>query len=78
MKQIEVLCQRLSESLLDVTVQVTIVNTTNGFGACYSKGFVSGPSIDFNLRRLGHRWFNDWRENLARTLDLIVKNTTTA
>ena len=43
----------LGKELMDVTVQVTFVNTTNAFSACYA----AGGDLHFNLFRLGHAWF---------------------
>ena len=34
------------------SLRVRIVNTSNGFSACYAPG-----ALDLNLRRLGHLWF---------------------
>jgi hypothetical protein len=42
----------LGKELMDVPVTVSIVRTTNNFVACYGQG-----RLDFNLFRLGHRWF---------------------
>lgn len=42
----------LGMELMGVTVTVTIVNTSNNFVACYGSG-----QLDFNLKRLGYRWF---------------------
>lgn len=69
--------EQLAAELLGKTIEVTIVNTSNGFVACYGRGngfLDDGPTMDFNLRRLGHRFFNDWAtdDGLARILDLVV------
>jgi hypothetical protein len=37
---------------MGVRVVVSVVRTTNNFLACYGKG-----RLDFNLFRLGHKWF---------------------
>jgi hypothetical protein len=42
----------LGTELMQVTVTVTFVNTTNNFAACYGPG-----DLHFNLFRLGHAWF---------------------
>jgi hypothetical protein len=42
----------LARELLGVTLTVAVVNTTNNFVACYGAG-----RLDFNLLRLGHKWF---------------------
>jgi antirestriction protein ArdC len=36
----------------DLKLVVSVVHTTNNFSACYGSG-----RLDFNLLRLGHRWF---------------------
>jgi hypothetical protein len=42
----------LAKELMGVDLTVSIVHTTNAFGACYGSG-----RLDFNLLRLGHLWF---------------------
>ncbi len=42
----------LARELMDVSLTVSVVHTTNGFAACYGSG-----RLDFNLLRLGHQWF---------------------
>jgi hypothetical protein len=42
----------LARELMDVSLVVSVVHTTNAFAACYGSG-----RLDFNLLRLGHRWF---------------------
>jgi hypothetical protein len=42
----------LGKELMDVAVTVRFVHTTNNFAACYGDG-----KLDFNVFRLGHRWF---------------------
>jgi hypothetical protein len=37
---------------MGVPLVVSVVHTTNNFAACYGAG-----RLDFNLLRLGHRWF---------------------
>jgi hypothetical protein len=37
---------------MGVKLVVSVVRTTNNFGACYGAG-----RLDFNLFRLGHKWF---------------------
>lgn len=65
------LIERLGQELFNAHIEVTIVNTANGFSACYGRGGLH-PTMDLNLRRLGHHWFNRWRENLAEVLDLVI------
>lgn len=43
----------LAKELMGVKLTVAIVHTTNNFVACYGKG-----RLDFNLLRLGHKWFD--------------------
>lgn len=43
----------LGKELMDVAVTVTIVHTTNNFAAAYA----AGGKLDFNVFRLGHRFF---------------------
>jgi hypothetical protein len=66
MKAVVQLAQVLGRELLDAYVDVKILNTTNGFAACYGKG-----NLDFNMRSLGKKWF-DPKNNLAAILDLII------
>jgi len=42
----------LAEELMGVKLVVSVVRTTNNFAACYGAG-----RLDFNLFRLGHKWF---------------------
>ncbi len=42
----------LAKELMDVSLVVSVVHTTNNFAACYGSG-----RLDFNLLRLGHKWF---------------------
>lgn len=69
MNAVAVLIHRLGVELLDRDVTVTVVNTSNGFTACYGR---DTASMDLNLRRLGHNWFNTWHKNIAEVLDLII------
>ena len=43
----------LAKELMGVQLTVAIVHTTNNFAACYGRG-----RLDFNLLRLGHKWFD--------------------
>lgn len=42
----------LARELMGVDLTVSVVHSTNAFAACYGAG-----RLDFNLLRLGHRWF---------------------
>jgi len=53
MKQIAEYAVFLGQELMQVTVKVTFVNTTNSFLACYA----AGGDLHFNLFRLGHAFF---------------------
>lgn len=53
MKNIAAYAVFLARELIDVSLVVSVVHTTNNFAACYGAG-----RLDFNLLRLGHRWFD--------------------
>jgi hypothetical protein len=42
----------LARALMQVSLTVSVVHTTNNFRACYGSG-----RLDLNLLRLGHKWF---------------------
>lgn len=64
MKNIVSYARYLAKELMDVQLQVTVVHTTNNFVACYGNG-----NLDFNLLRLGHKWFElGVREDVDRLL----------
>lgn len=52
MKTIAEYARVLARELMDVSLSVSVVRTTNGFAACYGHG-----RLDLNLFRLGHKWF---------------------
>ena len=52
MKNIAAYARFLAKELMDVSLTVSVVHTTNNFAACYGSG-----RLDFNLLRLGHKWF---------------------
>ena len=52
MKNIAAYAEFLARELMDVKIIVSVVHTTNNFVACYGAG-----RLDFNLLRLGHKWF---------------------
>jgi hypothetical protein len=52
MQNIAAYARFLAEELMDVSLVVSVVSTTDKFAACYGSG-----RLDFNLFRLGHRWF---------------------
>lgn len=57
--------EKLHLELIGSHVTVSIVNTSNGFLACYGRGgdvrsfasMLGGASLDLNIRRLGKSWF---------------------
>lgn len=59
MKRVVSYSNFLATELLGHTISVSIVKTFNNFGAAYGAG-----NLDFNLQRLGHRWFqkDNWQE----------------
>jgi hypothetical protein len=52
MKNIAAYARFLATELMGVSLTVSFVHTTNAFAACYG-----ARGLDFNLLRLGHRWF---------------------
>lgn len=53
MKNIAAYARFLADELMGVQVVVSVARTTNNFAACYG-----GQRLDFNLFRLGHKWFD--------------------
>jgi hypothetical protein len=53
----------LAEELMGVKLVVSVVHTTNNFSACYGSG-----RLDFNLLRLGHKWFEQGASEGVDTL----------
>jgi hypothetical protein len=52
MQNIAAYARFLAKELMNVSLTVSVVHTTNNFAACYG-----AARLDFNLLRLGHRWF---------------------
>ncbi len=52
-KNIAAYARFLARELMDVSLIVSVVHTTNNFAAAYGSG-----RLDFNLLRLGHKWFD--------------------
>jgi len=71
MREVVQLSKRLATKLMGVHLNVSIVRAPN-FSACFGSGVVSGSHLDFSLQRLGHRWFNNWRQNRAAVFDLLI------
>lgn len=67
MTEVAKLAVNLGFALMDCGVTVRFVRSQNYFAAAYAPG-----ALDFNLMRLGHRWFDGWRGNLQNVLDLII------
>ncbi len=53
-KNIAAYARFLAEELMGVKIVVSVVRTTNNFAACFGSG-----RLDFNLFRLGHKWFDE-------------------
>ena len=53
MKNVAAYARFLAEELMGVKLIVSVVRTTNNFVACYGSG-----RLDFNLMRIGHKWFD--------------------
>ena len=64
MKNIAAYARFLGEELMGVMVTVRIVNTNNNFIACYGMA-----RLDFNLRHLGYRWFE---QNITEDVDRLL------
>jgi hypothetical protein len=52
MRNVAAYARFLADELMGVNLAVSVVHTTNNFVAAYRSG-----RLDFNLLRLGHRWF---------------------
>jgi hypothetical protein len=52
MRNVAAYARFLADELMGVELAVSVVHTTNNFVAAYGSG-----RLDFNLLRLGHRWF---------------------
>jgi hypothetical protein len=52
MRKVAAYARFLAKELMNVSLTVSVVHTTNNFAACYGS-----RRLDFNLLRLGHRWF---------------------
>jgi hypothetical protein len=57
----------LALKLMDVSLQVDVVRSNQGFAACYGEG-----SMLYNMRVLGRAWVKSWQKNLARTHEIII------
>jgi hypothetical protein len=57
MKLIHNLTEALAVRLLGTELNLRFVNTSNGFSACFGKGF-GMPTMDYNIRKLSKDFFN--------------------
>jgi hypothetical protein len=64
MKNVAAYARFLAQELMDVKLVVSVVHTTNNFGACFGAG-----RLDFNLFRLGHRWFD---QGITEQVDALL------
>ena len=55
------------EKLMGITVDVQFRNSFEGYLACYG-----GRQISFNVKRLGHKFFNNFPEKIEPVIDLII------
>lgn len=70
MKLVHAYTVALAKELMNQKLSVRYVNTSNGFSACYGKDSGPyGPQFDYNIKRLGKRYFEDIDE---RTDALII------
>lgn len=53
MEKVAAYAMRLADALLGVQINVDVHNSSQGFAACYGS-----RTLGFNLRALGHRWFD--------------------
>lgn len=67
MTEVAVLAVNLGSALMNCGVTVRFVRSTNYFAAAYAPG-----ELDFNLSRLGHKWFEGWRSHREHVLDLLI------
>jgi hypothetical protein len=72
MQEVVAFIERLAERLMDVIPDVRIVRTSNNFSGCWAEGGLGGARLDLNLKRLGHRWFDEWPDNMARVISLVL------
>jgi hypothetical protein len=64
MKSIADYAVYLGKELMDVTVKVSFVNSTNNFAACYGPG-----DLHFNLFRLSYTWFE---KGITEEVDRLI------
>jgi hypothetical protein len=64
MRNIAAYARFLADELMGVKLVVSVVHTTNNFAAAYGSG-----RLDFNLLRLGHRWFE---QGATEDVDILL------
>lgn len=67
MRRVAAFARRMHRLALGEMVRVSVVNTPNYFAACYARGV-----LDFNLRRLGHKFFDNFPDNREQVLHLLI------
>lgn len=72
MKRVAAFCRYFHMQIIGEGVQVRILKGNQGLGdgcsACYSKN-----QVTFSLKRLGHRWFDDFStENCTAVFDIVL------
>ncbi len=73
MKRVVALTKWLHRKVFEGPVHVQIVNTSNNFGACYARCGRGMGNFDYNLGRLGHKFFNGFNhEHLYEVMWLII------
>jgi len=58
---------KLAKELMNVNINVKIYKSLQGFSACYGQ-----RTLCFNLKKLGHKFFNNFPNNMERILDLLI------
>jgi len=72
MREVADFIERLAEKILDVIPEVMVVRSSNYFAAAWCQSGLGSSRLDLNLKRLGHRWFDTWQENLGDVIDLVL------
>lgn len=65
--EVVALATELGKELLGVNIEVSICRNASNFAACYGNG-----RLDFSLKRLGWKWFDNWKEHRKRITSLLV------
>lgn len=68
MKEIVSFCTKLGSALLDKPLSVGVLNSSQGFAACF--GSDPSPVMHFNVKRLGKAWFENGTN--AKVLELLI------